>query len=84
MYIVSCHNCGEIKIISSVPTKNGITRAYWCCPVCGTGQLVEILSLRTAHCSSLHNIIAGLGFVSGRDGKISFRPQKKGFPSIYD
>ncbi len=84
MYIVACHKCGETKIISSITGKNGITSAHWSCPVCGTGQLVEIISSRTFHCGSLRDIIAGIGFASDIENGGIPQPKRKSFPSIYD
>ncbi|MDO4952995.1 MAG: alcohol dehydrogenase [Synergistaceae bacterium] len=84
MYIVACCKCGEIKVISSITNKNGITGAYWCCPVCGAGQSVEIAESGTVRCGSLGDIVAGIGFASRENWNGMPMPLKKSFPSIDD
>lgn len=84
MYITVCNRCGEVKVISSISGKNGVTRAYWSCPSCGAGQLVEIVSSRTVCCGSLRDIVTGLGVVSDKTGCYQKEAKRKSFPSICD
>lgn len=64
MYILACHKCGEIKVVSSIANERGMTEARWTCPKCGVGQLMEIDNSACSRKSDLQKIIKGIGFVS--------------------
>lgn len=83
MYIIVCHKCGEMKVISSIANNNGVTETYWTCSVCGTGQVVQLVSNVPTHRGSLRDVIAGIGFASGKKN-YPFKPLGKRIPSIED
>jgi len=64
MYILACHKCGEIKVVSSIANERGMTEACWTCPKCGVGQLMEIDNSASSRRFDLQQIIKGIGFVS--------------------
>jgi len=64
MYILACHKCGEIKVVSSIANERGLTEACWTCPRCGAGQLMEIDNSACSRKSDLQKIIKGIGFAA--------------------
>jgi len=69
MYIIACHKCGKIEVISSLADKYGTTQACWTCPKCGAGQLLEINSNGAKYGGDLHKVIRGMGFAT--NGRIT-------------
>lgn len=64
MYILACHICGEIKVISSVANEYGKTEESWTCPKCGTGQIVEIFCPEDSRKNNLRKALCGMGLVT--------------------
>jgi hypothetical protein len=42
MLIVTCQICGECKVLAGAPDEDGLARACWICPSCGSGQVVQL------------------------------------------
>lgn len=42
MLIVACQVCGETKVLAGAPDEDGLARACWICPCCGSGQVVQL------------------------------------------
>ncbi|HCA41493.1 MAG TPA: alcohol dehydrogenase [Aminobacterium sp.] len=62
MLIVACQICGETKVLAGTPDSDGIARAMWICPRCGTGQILQLQVSADARKSDLRKIIHGLSF----------------------
>jgi len=58
--IVSCQNCGEMKILAGAPDADGLARAMWLCPCCGAGQVVQLPVAMDARGGDLRRICGGL------------------------
>jgi hypothetical protein len=42
MLIVTCQVCGDCKVLAGAPDGDGLARACWICPCCGSGQVVQL------------------------------------------
>ncbi|ADE56801.1 MULTISPECIES: hypothetical protein [Aminobacterium] len=62
MLIVACQICGETKVLAGTPDVDGIARAMWICPRCGTGQVVQLQVSADARKSDLRKIVHGMSF----------------------
>ena len=67
MLIVACQICGETKVIAGTPDVDGIARAMWICPVCGTGQIVQLPVTSDARTSDLRSIVCGMALAAHED-----------------
>ncbi len=72
MLIVACQICGETKVIAGTPDTDGMARAMWICPVCGTGQVVQLPVVSDARKSDLRSIVCGM--VLATHGGMEERP----------
>ncbi len=59
MLIVACQVCGEMKVLAGMPDMDGVARANWICPGCGTGQIVQ-LPVKSDARGDLRKIVQGL------------------------
>jgi hypothetical protein len=59
MLIVTCQVCGECKILAGAPDEDGLARACWICPSCGSGQVVQ-LEVPADGRSDLGSIVLGM------------------------
>ena len=59
MLIVTCQVCGECKILAGAPDEDGLARAYWICPCCGSGQVVQ-LEVSADGRGDLESIVLGM------------------------
>lgn len=62
MLIISCQKCGETKVITGSPDKNGGTRVVWTCDHCGAGQILEIVIGKNTRKGDINNVVKGLAF----------------------
>ena len=60
MLIVACHVCGDCKVLAGAPDEDGLARACWICPCCGSGQVVQ-LEVPTNARGDVGNIVLGMG-----------------------
>ncbi|OPZ39503.1 MAG: hypothetical protein BWY99_01388 [Synergistetes bacterium ADurb.BinA166] len=60
MLIVACQVCGETKVIAGTPDADGMARAMWICPVCGTGQVLQLPVAADARKADLRSIVCGM------------------------
>ena len=72
MLIVACQVCGESKVIAGTPDADGMARAMWICPVCGTGQVMQLPVASDARKSDLRSIVCGM--VLAAHGGMEERP----------
>ena len=42
MLIVTCQVCGDCKVLAEAPDGDGLARACWICPCCGSGQVIQV------------------------------------------
>lgn len=63
MLIVACQLCGEVKILAGMPDIDGVARANWTCPCCGTGQIMQLPVKNDARGGDLRKILQGLSLV---------------------
>jgi hypothetical protein len=59
MLIVTCQVCGECKVLAGAPDEDGLARACWICPGCGSGQVVQ-LEVPADGRGSLESIVLGM------------------------
>ncbi|MDI9369945.1 MAG: alcohol dehydrogenase [Synergistaceae bacterium] len=64
MLIVACQVCGETKVIAGTADIDGMARAMWICPECGTGQVVQLPVSADARKSDLRAIVRGMALVA--------------------
>lgn len=64
MLIVACQICGESMVIAGTPDSDGMARATWTCPRCGTGQVVQLSVSSDARKSDLRAIVCGMALAS--------------------
>jgi len=60
LLIVGCQICGEVKILSGMPDKDGIARVNWTCPYCGVGQVLQLPVASDVTKTDLSKIVAGM------------------------
>ena len=63
MLIVACQICGESKVLAGAPDTDGMARAWWVCPRCGTGQIIQLPVSSDARNSDLRKIVHGMALV---------------------
>lgn len=71
MLIVACQVCGESKVIAGTPDEDGMARAMWICPMCGTGQVVQLPVSSDARKGDLRAIVCGMALASSSAEKES-------------
>ena len=59
MLIVTCQVCGNCKVLAGAPDGDGLARACWICPCCGSGQVVQ-LEVPADGCGDLSSIVLGM------------------------
>ncbi|MDR2527544.1 MAG: alcohol dehydrogenase [Synergistaceae bacterium] len=59
MLIVTCQVCGDCKVLAGAPDGDGLARACWICPCCGSGQVVQ-LEVPTNGRGDLGSIVLGM------------------------
>lgn len=64
MLIVACQICGETKVIAGTPDADGMARAMWICPVCGTGQVMQLPVASDARKADLRSIVCGMALAA--------------------
>lgn len=64
MLIVACQLCGEMKVLAGAPDTDGMARAMWICPRCGTGQVVQLPVSADARGGDLRRICVGMSLGS--------------------
>ena len=64
MLIVACQVCGETKVIAGTPDNDGMARTMWICPVCGTGQIVELSVSSDVRGMDLRAIVCGMSLAA--------------------
>lgn len=64
MLVVACQVCGEFRVLSGTPDSDGVARAHWICPHCGTGQILQLPVSMDARGMELGRIIGGMAFSS--------------------
>lgn len=69
MLIVACQVCGESKVIAGTPDGDGVARATWICPCCGTGQVVQLPVSTDARNADLRSIVCGMALPSARENQ---------------
>jgi hypothetical protein len=57
--IVTCQVCGDCKVLAGAPDGDGLARAYWICPCCGSGQVVQLEVSADAR-GDLRGIVLGM------------------------
>jgi hypothetical protein len=57
--IVTCQVCGDCKVLAGAPDGDGWARAYWNCPCCGSGQVVQLEVSADAR-DDLRGIVLGM------------------------
>lgn len=62
MLVVACQVCGEFRILPGTPDTDGIARAQWTCPCCGTGQVIQLPVSVDARGKDIAKILAGMAF----------------------
>lgn len=62
MLVVACQVCGEFRILSGTPDSDGVARAHWTCPQCGTGQVLQLPVSLDARGMELRRIVGGMAF----------------------
>ncbi len=67
MLIVACQVCAETKVIAGTPDIDGMARAMWICPVCGTGQLLQLPVSADARKADLRTIVRGMALSMNGD-----------------
>lgn len=70
MLIVACQICGESKVIAGTPDGDGMARATWICPCCGTGQVVQLPVSTDARNADLRSIVCGMALPSTRENQV--------------
>ncbi|HCL80410.1 MAG TPA: alcohol dehydrogenase, partial [Synergistaceae bacterium] len=56
--------CGEARVIPGTPDDDGIARAMWICPVCGTGQILQLPVSADVRKGDLRQIVCGMALPS--------------------
>ena len=83
MLIVACQSCSETNILAGSPDSDGVARATWSCPYCGTGQVIQLAVSNDAAGGDLRNMLAGFALASSEPVKLDEEVQGLAAPALF-